>query len=154
MTSIAPDPEEVEGLPQVGLFEHLGRAECLDLLARERFGRVVLSVDCMPVAFPVNLVVIGDDVYFMSAHGAKVDQAGGNSVVSIEADATDPIYHTGWSVLVTGMAEIVTDNELAERVERELSPWAPLDHPVVVRVPCTVVTGRRLTRRPPHRALT
>ena len=122
----------------------IDRSECLELLRHARIGRVVLSVDCLPVALPVNFTVDGDDVVFYTNTGAKTDAALAGQVVSIEIDDIDPVYHTGWSVLVTGVAEIVTDPQTQADVATRVSPWASGPHPFLIRVPSTLVSGRRL----------
>lgn len=123
----------------------LDREECLELLGRAGIGRVVLSQRCIPVALPVNVTVIDGDVVFATDMGSKLDAAVHGTVVSVEVDDIDRIYHTGWSVLVTGVAELVTEPADIERVCRAPSqPWAPGPHPFLIRVPSTVVTGRRI----------
>ncbi len=127
----------------------LGREECLELLGHAGIGRVVLSVRCIPVALPVNVAVLDGDVVFATNQGAKLDAAVGGTVVSVEVDGTDRLYHTGWSVLVTGVAELLTDPHDLELVRQlPLQPWAPGSHPFWVRVPSTVVSGRRIVREP------
>ncbi len=123
----------------------LNRAECLNLLDHARIGRVVLSVKCIPVALPVNVCVIDGDVVFATDVGSKLDAAVHGTVVSVEFDDIDRIYHTGWSVLVTGVAEVLTDPEDIARARRlPIQPWAPGPHLFFVRVPSTVVSGRRI----------
>jgi nitroimidazol reductase NimA-like FMN-containing flavoprotein (pyridoxamine 5'-phosphate oxidase superfamily) len=123
----------------------LERRQCLELLAQTRIGRVVLSVDCIPVALPVNVAVLDGDVVFATGAGSKFDAAIRGQVVSVEADHIDPLYHTGWSVLVTGVAQVLTDDaDLARAAELPLQAWAPGSHPFLVRVPTTLVSGRRL----------
>jgi uncharacterized protein len=123
----------------------LSRDECLDLLRRAGIGRVVLSVRCIPVALPVNVVVVDGDVVFSTDEGAKLDAVLHRTVVSVEVDDSDPVYHTGWSVLVTGVAELLTDARDIERMRRlPLRAWAPGPHRFFVRVPSTLVSGRRI----------
>lgn len=123
----------------------LDRTECLELLDRAVIGRVVLSVKCIPVALPVNLCVLDEDVVFATDKGSKLDAAVQGTVVSVEVDDIDPIYHTGWSVLVTGVAELLTDPQDIERARHvPIGPWAPGPHRFLIRVPSTVVSGRRI----------
>jgi nitroimidazol reductase NimA-like FMN-containing flavoprotein (pyridoxamine 5'-phosphate oxidase superfamily) len=123
----------------------LGRAECLELLNRAGIGRVVLSVKCIPVALPVNVCLFDGDIVFATDEGSKFNAAVRGTVVSVEVDDIDRLYHTGWSVLVTGVAELLTDPEDIARVRRlPIQPWAPGPHLFFVRVPTTVVTGRRI----------
>jgi len=123
----------------------LDRSQCLALLDGARVGRVVLSVDCIPVALPVNVSLLDDDVVFFTAAGSKLDAAVHGQVVSVEADEVDSMYDTGWSVLVTGIAQVVTDPAEIERARPKLRAWAPGPHPFLVRVASTLMSGRRLT---------
>jgi hypothetical protein len=53
----------------------LGRPDCLELLRDARIGRVVLSIDCIPVALPVNISVADEDVIFLTDSGSKLTAA-------------------------------------------------------------------------------
>lgn len=124
----------------------LERHECLELLGHAGVGRVVLSVHGLPVAVPVNVSVLDGDVVFATDKGSKLDAAVRGQVVSVEADGVDGLYHTGWSVLVTGVAQLVTEARDVERAARlPLGAWAPGPHSFLVRVPSTVVSGRRIS---------
>ncbi|MCL4423734.1 MAG: pyridoxamine 5'-phosphate oxidase family protein [Actinobacteria bacterium] len=122
------------------------RSESLRLLAHARFGRVVLNIDGLPAALPVNLAVVDGDVIFATAPGLKLQAARAGEVVSIETDEIDRLYHLGWSVLVTGEAHEITDpQELDSLRHLDLQPWAPGAHPHLVRVRSQIVSGRRIT---------
>ncbi|MGW2650735.1 pyridoxamine 5'-phosphate oxidase family protein [Streptomyces sp. NPDC001393] len=59
--------------------------------------------------------------------------------------AADVETHFGWSVVVTGRAEIVTDPAEVARLERiGPSSWAPSPVEVFVRIEPELVTGREL----------
>jgi nitroimidazol reductase NimA-like FMN-containing flavoprotein (pyridoxamine 5'-phosphate oxidase superfamily) len=136
---------EQEDLSNFAMVE-LDRVECLELLERAGIGRVVLSVGCIPVALPVNMAILDGDVVFSTTTGSKLDAALGGEVVSVEADDVDRLYRTGWSVLVTGVAQVLTDPTEIERATRlPLQAWAPGPHAFLVRVPSTLISGRRLT---------
>ncbi len=122
----------------------LDRSECLALLRGAPFGRVVLSVDCIPVALPVNLSLLHEDVVFCTDSGSKLTAAVKGQVVSVEIDDIDLLYRTGWSVLATGVAQVITDPEAIQWANSHLQPWAPGPHPFVVKVPSTLISGRRL----------
>ena len=116
---------------------------------------MVLNVRCVPVAVPVNVSVLDGDVVFATDKGSKLDAAVQGRVVSVEVDDIDRLYHTGWSVLVTGVAQLLTDPEDIEGVRRlPLQPWAPGPHIFLVRVPSTVVSGRRIVWEPVTEART
>ncbi len=122
----------------------LDRGECLRLLRNAPIGRVVLSMKCLPVALPVNICLLQDSVAFATDQGSKLDAAVTGQVVSVEVDDIDTFYRTGWSVLVTGVADLVSDRHEFEEVNARLHPWAPGPHPFFVRIPTTLVSGRRL----------
>ncbi|HUI04397.1 MAG TPA: pyridoxamine 5'-phosphate oxidase family protein [Acidimicrobiales bacterium] len=123
----------------------LGRAECLALLEGVGVGRVVFSADCLPVALPVNLAVVDDSVVFSTGFGGKFEAARRGEVLTIEADEIDRIYHTGWSVLVTGVAEVLPDSAALGWAEPLLTQsWLRRPDARLVRVPATLVSGRRL----------
>jgi nitroimidazol reductase NimA-like FMN-containing flavoprotein (pyridoxamine 5'-phosphate oxidase superfamily) len=83
-------------------------------------------------------------VIFSTDSGSKLTAAVEGQVVSVEADDIDLMYHTGWSVLVTGRAELVTEPADIEWASSRLQAWAPGPHPFLVRVPSTLISGRRL----------
>jgi nitroimidazol reductase NimA-like FMN-containing flavoprotein (pyridoxamine 5'-phosphate oxidase superfamily) len=125
--------------------EVLPREECLSLLRRARIGRVAISVDALPAVLPVNFTVIGEDIVFRTDPGAKLDVALANNVVAFEADDIDPVYQTGWSVLVQGMASEVVEPEQIETMRRApLRAWAGGGRDRFVRIPTHHVSGRRI----------
>jgi uncharacterized protein len=144
MTHLGSDPSYV---PSQGAMDILERHECLQLLSDQAICRVVFNSDGIPLAFPVNSVVHDGDVFFCSAPGGKLEKAISHSVMTVEADHWNPMDHTGWSVIVTGRSEMVTDGGLARAIQNKLEAWAPGPHDHVVRVRSTYVSGRRLTRR-------
>ena len=46
-------------------------------------------------------------------------------VVCYEADELDPVRHTGWSVIATGMARLVRDPDAITGYQQVLEPWGP-----------------------------
>ena len=122
----------------------MARSQCLELLGGAQIARVVLSIKCMPVALPVNVSLLGEDVIFSTDRGSKLTAAVEGQVVSVEADDIDLMYRTGWSVLVTGRAQLITEPADIEWASSRLQPWAPGPHPFLVRVSSTLISGRRL----------
>lgn len=120
--------------------------ECLRLAASEPVGRLAFSADGDIEVLPVNHVVDGSTIAFRSAPGSKLGAALDNAVVTFEVDRYDPLRRTGWSVLIKGRAEEVTEpSALARLGSTALQPWneqVPRAHWMLVR-PDTV-TGRRL----------
>ncbi|MFG3203808.1 pyridoxamine 5'-phosphate oxidase family protein [Streptomyces sp. NPDC048192] len=127
-------------------FRELGRDECLRLLATAPIGRIVFTRQALPAVVPVafSLDVDGGVLVRTSATSGTARAVDG-AVVAFEADAADVETHSGWSVVVTGRAEIVTDRAEAARLER-IGPrsWAPSPQEVFVRIEPELVTGREL----------
>ncbi|MEU1788153.1 pyridoxamine 5'-phosphate oxidase family protein [Streptomyces sparsogenes] len=127
-------------------FRELGRHECLRLLATAPIGRIVYTRQALPAVVPVNFGLDADGAVLLRTSTASgLARAVDGAVVAFEADATDMDTHSGWSVVVTGRAELVTDPAEAARLER-VAPrsWAPSPEEVFVRIEPELVTGREL----------
>src|SRR5688500_14773377 len=85
--------------------ELLDEAECLRLLSTSTIGRVALALGGLPAVFPVNFTMVDGNIVFRTGEGTKLSAALAKTIVGFEADAIDPTYHEGWSVLVVGRAE-------------------------------------------------
>jgi nitroimidazol reductase NimA-like FMN-containing flavoprotein (pyridoxamine 5'-phosphate oxidase superfamily) len=132
--------------PRTGL-EVLDRDACIALLGRSSLGRIAVVIGGRPLVFPVNFALDGDAVVFRSDAGTKV-YAARNGPVAFECDGIDGVYHTGWSVLVTGTAEeIVNEAELARLAGLPLGLWCPGPKSTWLRIQPRTLTGRRI---PPH----
>jgi uncharacterized protein len=118
---------------------------CLSLLGAVSIGRVGFVAGGEVVVLPVNFVVDGQDVVFRTASGSKLASAEDGNVVAFEADNYDDITQSGWSVMVSGRAEVVEDDaEIGRLSQLGLYSWASsLDRPFWIRIRPTSVTGRR-----------
>jgi hypothetical protein len=126
----------------------LGRAEAMRLLAGVTYGRVVLSLDALPAIRVVNHLVDGGRIILRTRLTAKTPDAlrpHGDSglVVAYEADDLDSDRRAGWTVVVTGMANPITDPDEAARYERLLRPWVN-EADTVVAIEPQIVTGIRV----------
>jgi len=130
----------------------LSRAEAMRLLAGIAYGRVVFTRDALPAIRPVNHVVEADGRVVvrirLTARPASAIRADPGVVVAYEADEIDPGTHTGWSVVVTGLARPVADPHRVARYERLLRPWTAATMDTVVEIEPTIVTGIRLVGAP------
>ena len=122
----------------------LSPSESVDLLSRAQVGRVVFTERALPAVVPATFAVHGESVVLRTAADTRLATAADGGVLAFEADDLDPVTRTGWSVLVTGVAELVTDPAERDRIHRAVTPWAPGDQDVCIRLPLTVVTGRRI----------
>jgi uncharacterized protein len=124
--------------------EILDRGECLRLLSSHGVGRVGLSSGALPVILPVNFYLDGERVIVRSGSGTKLAAAMRNAVVCLEVDEIDPVYHSGWSVLVTGTARELLGEEADAARRLPLRPWSGAgDH--VIAIDVELVSGRRLS---------
>jgi nitroimidazol reductase NimA-like FMN-containing flavoprotein (pyridoxamine 5'-phosphate oxidase superfamily) len=116
------------------------------LLGSVRLGRVVFTMQAMPAIRPVNHLVDDETVIIRSHLGAAIvgHAAGDGAVVCYEADEIDPLRHTGWSVIMTGMARLVREPAAVARYERMLEPWAAGQMDYVIAITPQIITGIRL----------
>lgn len=123
----------------------LDRDECFRLLGAAGVGRVAVVDGGRPVIFPVNYAVHDEEILIRTAGGTKLDAAARGQQVAFEIDSADPLYHTGWSVLVRGRCEEVTDPARLAEIERlPLRPWAAGEKNHVIAIRAESVTGRRI----------
>ena len=136
-------------MPPDAIIADLGREECLRLLADHDVGRLVVVEEHTPLVFPVNYVLDGDAVVIRTGTGTKLYGAT-RSLASFEVDDLDRGKRAGWSVVLTGVAQEITDVDRPDLVDRlrtvAIEPWAPGDKPTLLRLAATTVTGRRITR--------
>ncbi|MCH5676853.1 pyridoxamine 5'-phosphate oxidase family protein [Streptomyces gilvus] len=129
-------------------FRELDRQECLGLPATAPVGRIVYTRQALPAVAPVNFALDSDGVVLLRASAASgLARAVDGAVVAFEADAVDAVACSGWSVVVTGRAVVVTDAAEQERLDR-IGPdsWVPSPQEVFVRIEPELVTGRELVR--------
>lgn len=126
--------------------EVLDRHECLRLLALATLGRIGFTSGALPTMLPINFHLDGERILVRTDRGSKVDAALQNAVVAFEVDDFDPIYHSGWSVTVTGVATEVSDPaELDAAREKPLARWAPAGDEALVAISTELLSGRRIT---------
>lgn len=124
--------------------EPLSRAECLALLADAPFGRLLLSVDCLPAAQPVFISLVGDEVLALLGPGPEREAAQRGDVVALQVDGTEADGHAAWSVRVTGEAAIVLlTRPWRERLGATKLGPALSDASALLRLPLEVVVGER-----------
>jgi uncharacterized protein len=125
--------------------EVLGRDACLCLLAGATLGRIGVSSGALPSVLPVNFRFDGHQILIRTGVGTKLDAAVANAVVAFEVDEIDPVAHTGWSVMITGIARELTDpGELAAAGTPPLARWAPGGDHRVIAISTELVSGRRI----------
>jgi nitroimidazol reductase NimA-like FMN-containing flavoprotein (pyridoxamine 5'-phosphate oxidase superfamily) len=143
---VAGDEQVRTGIMQPRQTAELTAAESWRLLASVSLGRIVFTQHAMPAIRPVNHLVDDKTVIIRSHLGAAIvfRADGGGTVVCYEADDIDPVLHTGWSVIVTGMARLVRDPAAISRYQQLLHPWADGQMNYIIAISPQVITGLRL----------
>ncbi|MFK4105319.1 pyridoxamine 5'-phosphate oxidase family protein [Streptomyces sp. NPDC019531] len=127
-------------------FRELDRHECLRLLAQAPVGRIVHTRQALPAVLPVNFCLDQDGAVLLRTSAAS-ELAGAidGAVVAFEADEVDAAAHSGWSVVVTGGAMVVTDPAEQKRLARTgPRSWVASPDEIFVRIEPELVTGREL----------
>lgn len=125
--------------------EVIERDECLDLLRSDDTGRVAVVDAGHPVIFPVNYAMDGETIVFRTAEGTKLDATVRGGPVSFEIDDTDRETRTGWSVIVTGWARVVSTPGRAEELEKlPLQPWSNHRKDNWIEIHSERISGRRI----------
>jgi uncharacterized protein len=102
-------------------------------------------VGVLPSIIPVNYLLDDDKVVIRTDAGSKLAAALRGAPVALEVDGVDETRQVGWSVVVRGRAEEVTDeDQLAELRQTPLLAWHPGPVPRYVRINASQVIGRRI----------
>ncbi len=127
----------------------LSRQECVRLLADSRVGRAVFNERALPAVIPIAFALHDDAIVMCTGSDTRLAEAADRGVLAFEVDDIDSSTHSGWSVVVTGVAELVHDSAERSRIRCLSERWTSICHDVVVRLPLTVVTGRRIVASGP-----
>lgn len=123
--------------------EVLDEAECRRLLAQDIVGRIAVVVGRAPVVLPVNYALDGDAIVVRTMPGSKLDA--GRGPAAFEIDGFDRTTRSGWSVLVSGRLEEVTELEAEDwkRVSAlAVEPWAAGRREQLLRLRPSHIGGR------------
>ena len=130
-----------------GEYTQLDRAESLRLLGSVPVGRLIFTISALPAVRPMNFALTGSLILLRTAAGSTVARKTDGAIVAFEADELDATAGSGWSVVVTGRAAVVTDPEAVSRYRRvPLVPWAPGQRDQFVTISTELVEGRRVRR--------
>lgn len=126
--------------------EHIGQPECLQLLqTKSKIGRVAFVVDGKPMVLPVNYRAEEDSVVICIGEGVMLDHLTGHAPAAFEVDVYTVGSRSGWSVLVQGRAEEVTDaKELQELQYSPLKSWVTSPSGHWIRISIDEISGRRI----------
>jgi hypothetical protein len=120
--------------------------ECWHKLAEHpsKVGRVGTG-GSSPDILPVNYAVDGRSLVFRTAEGKKLSAVGRGERVVFEVDDVDAEWKRGWSVVLRGFAELVTDPAERDRLDAlPLTAWDPAHKTHYVRITTHLVSGREI----------
>ena len=108
--------------------QELPPAECYRLLATHEVGRLGVNAEHYPLVIPVNYGLDGTTLV-VRTHPGTILRAAAHANVTFEVDDVDRRTRSGWSVLVRGLAEELSDGHHTDLVARThahgTEPWAP-----------------------------
>ena len=126
----------------------LSREECLRLLASHHFGRLAVNIgQGAPVIRPVNYLFDkhAQSVVFRTAPGSKFHALLRSAQAAFEIDGIDAGSRTGWSVIIRGVTDEITNPSDIHRLDRlGLEPWAPGPRRHWMHIRAWTVSGRRI----------
>ena len=128
-------------------FEHLQPAECWELLKGKSVGRIAYCKVNGPVVLPVNYTVRDQSIVFRTAVGSLLHEAMHTAQAAFQVDEIDDLVQAGWSVLLVGRAQWVSDTDQLTDLwwdQRQPPPWAGGERDAFVRVLPLEITGRRV----------
>ncbi len=126
--------------------EELTQDECQAYVAAGGVGRFLYDDEARgPVAVPVNYKMDGTDIVFRTNSQDVVTEGAHEQKVSFDVDHFDEALGEGWSVLLSGTADVISDPAgLAKAEGLGIEPWAGSDRNTFIRLVPSQVTGRRI----------
>lgn len=125
----------------------LSEAECWGALAAHSVGRVGVIVDGFPLVVPVNYALDDRVAVIRTAPDSVLAHADGSNV-TVQIDQFDLTKKSGWSVTLRGAGRALKPQDPQELWDRTratgLSPWAPGERPLWIRITPEAVSGRRI----------
>jgi len=123
----------------------LNRAESLELLTSKTVGRLGFLSEDGPQILPLNYALVDQNVIVRTVAYGTVARSALDQRVAFEVDEVDEFLQAGWSVLVVGPAQLLTDAQLKQlRLGTGPEPWAEGPRTLFISVACQHVSGRRL----------
>jgi len=127
--------------------ESLSRYDCWQLVSEasgpDGIARVVWSGPDGPAIVPVNYTVADGSLWFQTAPGSRLATECADQRVLVEVDQIEPATHTGWSVIVTGVATAVPVAQ-DPGLLGSLLVWPSGPRELLLKVEAAELTGRRL----------
>jgi nitroimidazol reductase NimA-like FMN-containing flavoprotein (pyridoxamine 5'-phosphate oxidase superfamily) len=124
-------------------FAELSRSECERELAAHRTGRVGLNAPTGPQILPVTYNWYAGKVVFRTSPYGVLSALERHTRVAFEIDDIDEQRETGWSVLVLGSAERITQEyTLSSLWSDGPVPWASGTRNLFIAITPDTISGR------------
>ena len=125
----------------------LGEDACRRHLAREAatsgVGRLSVNGERSPYVIPVNFTVVGGGIVIRLGPGWAAFHLDG-SAVTFETDQAEGSEHSGWSVVVEGVAHVVTYDDIGRMGANLPTPMVTVPGVRVFEITPFKVTGREI----------
>jgi uncharacterized protein len=132
-------------LDRGGRLENLDRDECRRLLGSTTIGRLGYCTDFGPRIVPMNYTLVSESVTFRTGIDTEAAHQLFDHPIAFEVDQVDEFLQAGWSVLVAGNAQPLDEASLLLLdVGQSPQPWPEGRRSLVVQLPLTMMTGRRV----------
>jgi nitroimidazol reductase NimA-like FMN-containing flavoprotein (pyridoxamine 5'-phosphate oxidase superfamily) len=95
------------------VIEMLSASECRGYLAQGGTGWVAVTIGALPAIYTVSFALEDEHLLFRVAQRSALRRAVSGSVVAFSADCFDKSKEDGWTVLVRGVGEEISDEALA-----------------------------------------
>jgi uncharacterized protein len=129
--------------PLTGSFAELSEHDCKELLSQHTAGRVGLMAGDGPQILPVTYQYRNGSVIFRTSPFGPLAGLVRRTSVAFEIDNIDEENKSGWSVLVLGFAEALTDDYLLTSAwETGPVPWADGVRNLFIEIKPRKISGR------------
>jgi nitroimidazol reductase NimA-like FMN-containing flavoprotein (pyridoxamine 5'-phosphate oxidase superfamily) len=131
-----------------GYVQVLSDEQCMTRLSRQPIGRVSVTKDALPVIVPVNFVTDGTSVIFRTTTHGLLARACDSNVIAFEVDDFSPSADAGWSVLIVGVARLLTASDHLRALTLGLATAAGDDCDQFIQLRIERISGREIAAVP------
>jgi nitroimidazol reductase NimA-like FMN-containing flavoprotein (pyridoxamine 5'-phosphate oxidase superfamily) len=130
-------------------FSAISPTRCAELLSTQSVGRVAWQGPHGLQILPVTYVYYEGSIVFRTAVNSVLSDLTSSTDVVFEIDEIDQRNHRGWSVVASGRAEAVDEQQEVNRLltDAGVVPWAPGPRNVLIQITPQKVTGRTVAAR-------
>jgi nitroimidazol reductase NimA-like FMN-containing flavoprotein (pyridoxamine 5'-phosphate oxidase superfamily) len=133
--------------PLIGSFAELTEHDCMERLSQHTAGRVGFMAGDGPQILPVTYQYRNGSVIFRTSPVGPLAGLVRRTSVAFEIDNIDEENKSGWSVLVLGFAEALTDDYLLTSAwETGPVPWADGVRNLFIEIKPRRISGRTVGR--------